>query len=100
MNLPHISISQDDLADFCQRHHIRKLAVFGSVLRKDFGPDSDIDVLVEFEAGHIPGFAFFAIQDELSGLLGRAVDLNTSAFLSRHFRQRVQAEAVVLYGDD
>jgi predicted nucleotidyltransferase len=100
VNLPQISVSQDDLSDFCQRHHIRKLAVFGSILRKDFGPDSDIDVLVEFEAGHIPGFTFFAIQDELAGLLGRDVDLNTSAFLSRHFRQRVQAEAVVLYGDD
>lgn len=100
MNVPHISISQDELADFCQRHHIRKLAVFGSVLREDFGPESDIDLLVEFEAGHIPGFAFFAIQEELSGLMGREVDLNTSAFLSRHFRQRVQAEAVVLYGDD
>ncbi len=100
MNLPQIAISQDELADFCQRHYIKKLAVFGSILRKDFGPDSDIDMLVEFEAGHIPGFAFFAIQDELSELLGREVDLNTSAFLSRHFRQRVQAEAVVLYGDD
>jgi predicted nucleotidyltransferase len=100
VNVPHISISQDELADFCQRHHIRKLAVFGSVLREDFGPESDIDLLVEFEAGHIPGFAFFAIQEELSGLMGREVDLNTSAFLSRHFRQRVQAEAVVLYGDD
>lgn len=100
MNLPQIAISQDELADFCQRHYIKRLAVFGSVLRKDFGPDSDIDMLVEFEAGHIPGFAFFAIQDELSELLGREVDLNTSAFLSRHFRQRVQAEAVVLYGDD
>ncbi len=100
MNLPQIAISQDELADFCQRHYIKKLAVFGSILRKDFGPDSDIDLLVEFEAGHIPGFAFFAIQDELAELLGREVDLNTPAFLSRHFRQRVQAEAVVLYGDD
>lgn len=100
MNLPQIAVSQDELAKFCQRHYIKRLAVFGSILRKDFGPDSDIDMLVEFEAGHIPGFAFFAIQDELSELLGREVDLNTPAFLSHHFRQRVQAEAVVLYGDD
>jgi predicted nucleotidyltransferase len=100
MNIPQIAVSQDEITDFCRRHHIKKLALFGSVLRKGFGPESDIDVLVEFEPGHIPGFAFFEMQEELSGLLGRDVDLNTPAFLSRHFRDRVQAEAVVLYANE
>ena len=92
-----ISIPQEAIADFCQRHHIRKLALFGSVLRDDFTPESDIDVLVEFEAGHTPGFAFFAMQDELSNLLGRAVDLNTPGFLSEYFRDKVIAMAVTIY---
>jgi len=52
-------VPREAITDFCRRHHIRKLALFGSVLRDDFRPDSDIDVLVEFEPGHIPGFAFF-----------------------------------------
>ena len=82
---------------FCQRHHIRKLALFGSVLRDDFRPDSDVDVLVEFEPGHVPGLAFIGMQDELSTLLGRPVDLNTPGFLSRYFRDEVLAEAEVQY---
>ena len=97
LNIPHITISEVVLADFCGRHHIRKLALFGSVLRDDFTPDSDIDVLVEFEPGHTPGLAFFAIQEELSGILGREVDLNTYDFLSQYFRDRVVSEATVLY---
>lgn len=88
---------RDAIAAFCRRHHIRWLALFGSVLRGDFHPDSDLDVLVEFEAGYVPGFAFFAIQDELSELLHRSVDLNTPGFLSRHFREAVLTEAEVLY---
>jgi len=63
------------------------------VLRDDFGPDSDVDVLVEFEPGHIPGLEFMAMEDELAGILGRAVDLNTPGFLSPHVRERVMAEA-------
>lgn len=86
---------QTSLADFCRRHNIQKLAFFGSVLRPDFGPHSDIDVLVEFEAGHTPGFAFFARQDELAALLGRPVDLHTPGSLSPYFRQQVQATAYV-----
>jgi predicted nucleotidyltransferase len=86
------------IADFCRRHHIRKLALFGSILRPDFRPDSDIDVLVDFEPGHVPGLAFFTMQDELSTLLGRRVDLNTSADLSRYFRDKVLHEAETLYG--
>jgi predicted nucleotidyltransferase len=97
LNIPHITISETELADFCQRHHIRKLALFGSVLRDDFSPESDIDVLVEFEPDHTPGLDFFGIQDELAGILGREVDLNTYEFLSQYFRDRVVSEAIVLY---
>ena len=94
---PHIAINRKQIADFCRRHHIRRLALFGSVLRKDFRPDSDVDVLVEFEPGQRVGLAFFAMQDELSDLLGHRVDLNTPGFLSRYFRDEVLAEADVLY---
>jgi uncharacterized protein len=95
--MSHISLDNVQIAAFCRKHHIRKLALFGSVLRDDFTPDSDIDVLVEFEPGHTPGLAFFAMQDELSSLLGRKVDLNTPECLSKYFRDRVLAEAEVLY---
>ena len=93
-------VPRDKLAEFCQRHHIRKLALFGSVLREDFRPDSDVDVLVEFEPGHVPGLAFFGMQDELSQLLDRKVDLNTPKFLSRYFRDRVLQQALVQYERD
>ncbi len=92
-----IPVDRDKLADFCHKNHIRKLAFFGSVLRDDFGPDSDVDVLVEFEPGHTPGLAFFAMEAELSEILGRKVDLNTQKFLSRYFRDQVVAEAEVQY---
>lgn len=92
-----IALSEDRLREFCRRHHIRRLSLFGSVLREDFGPDSDIDVLVEFEPGKTPGLAFFGMQDELSGMLGRKVDLNTPACLSRHFREEVLREAEAQY---
>jgi uncharacterized protein len=85
------------VVDFCRRHHIRRLALFGSVLRNDFGPDSDVDVLVDFEPGQTPGLAFFSMQDELSELLGRKVDLNTPGFLSKHFRDEVLRQAKVVY---
>lgn len=93
----HITVDQQQLTAFCRKHHIRKLAFFGSVLRDDFGPDSDVDVLVEFESGHVPGLAFFSIEQELSEILGYKVDLNTPQFLSRYFRDQVQTEADVLY---
>ena len=83
--------------DFCRQHHICKLAIFGSVLHGDARPDSDIDVLVEFEKSHEPGLDFFMMEADLSKLLGRRVDLNTPAFLSRYFRQDVIAEAEVHY---
>lgn len=92
-----IQISQDRLTALCRKHHIRKLSFFGSVLRDDFSPQSDVDVLVEFEPGHTPGLEFFGIEAELSGILGRKVDLNTAQFLSRHFRNDALAEAEVQY---
>ena len=85
------------LDDFCRRNGIRKLAVFGSALRHDFRPDSDLDVLVEFQPGAVPGLAFFGVQDELSEMFGRTVDLNTPNCLSPEFRDRVVATAEVLY---
>jgi len=88
-----IPIDRAVIAEFCRRHHIRRLAFFGSVLRGDFTPASDVDVLVEFEPGHVPGLAFFGMEQELSSILGRKVDLNTPGFLSRGFRDQVLAEA-------
>jgi predicted nucleotidyltransferase len=92
-----INISRETIASFCQRHRIRRLSLFGSILRTDFRPDSDVDVLVEFERGHTPGLAFFAMQDELSDMFGRKVDLHTAASLSKYFRGQVLAEAEVQY---
>ncbi|PKN67817.1 MAG: nucleotidyltransferase [Deltaproteobacteria bacterium HGW-Deltaproteobacteria-15] len=88
-----IEIPEKKIAEFCRRHNIRRLALFGSVLGDDFTPDSDVDVLVEFEPGTRIGLRFFALQEELSRMLGRKVDLNTPGFLSRYFRERVMEEA-------
>ena len=99
MNKVKVKIPSKKLSEFCQRYHIRKLAFFGSVLREDFGPESDVDVLVEFEKGYTPGFAFIDIQDELSKLLGgREVDLVTPKFLNHRIKERVMKEARVAYG--
>lgn len=93
-----ISINQAALAQFCRRNHIRKLSFFGSVLSDSFGPDSDVDVLVEFEPGHTPGLAFIRMQDELSFLLGgRKVDLVTPKFLNNRIRSQVLSQALVQY---
>ena len=99
MNTSHrkLELPKDKIAEFCRRHHIRKLAVFGSALREDFRPDSDLDLLVEFDPEHTPGLAFFGMEQELSELLGRKVDLNTPQFLSPYFRDKVLAEAEVRY---
>ncbi len=91
-------VPKDKLAELCRRHGIRRLAFFGSVLREDFQEESDVDVLVEFEPGVRVGLRFFAIEHELSELLGRKVDLNTPAFLSKYFRDEAMAEAEVQYG--
>ena len=92
-------IDREKLADFCSRNHIAKLAFFGSVLREDFGADSDIDVLVDFEAAHVPGLIRIAqLERELSSLLNnRRVDLRTAQDLSRYFRNEVVATARVEY---
>ena len=93
-----IALPQDEIAAFCRRHHIRRLSMFGSVLREDFGPDSDVDVLVEFEPDNVPGFFGLArMERELSELLGRRADLRTPEDLSRYFREEVLAEAEVQY---
>jgi hypothetical protein len=92
-----IEIPRERIADFCRRRHIRWLALFGSVLRDDFRPDSDVDVLVEFELGTRLGFAFFDVQEELSQILGRRVDLRTPRELSKYFRDEVLAEAEDVY---
>jgi predicted nucleotidyltransferase len=92
-----IQVPREQLVDFCRKNRIKKLAFFGSVLRDDFSPKSDVDVLVEFEEGKTPGFAFFGLQEELSRILGYRVDLNTPGFLSKHFRDQVIREALVEY---
>jgi uncharacterized protein len=97
MTRARIDIPQDKIADFCRKHRIKRLSLFGSVLRDDFTDESDIDVLVEFEEGARVGWEFFGIQDELSGLLGREVELHTAGFLSPYFRDEVIAEAEVHY---
>jgi len=95
-------LDKEEIADFCRRNHIRKLSLFGSVLRGDFGPESDVDVLVEFEAGHVPGFfRLFDMEEELSSLLGgRKVDLRTPEDLSRYFRDEVMAQSWVQYAQE
>jgi uncharacterized protein len=92
-----INIPKEKIVAFCRRNRIRKLAFFGSVLRNDFSPESDVDVLVEFETGALVGLGFFKMEQELSEILGRKVDLNTAGFLSQYFREKVIAEAEVLY---
>ncbi len=93
-----IEIPRGPLGCFCRKHHIRRLSLFGSVLRDDFGPESDIDVLVEFEPGHVPGLAFFTMGEELSALLGRPVDFNTPGCFRTPLRERILREAQVVYG--
>jgi predicted nucleotidyltransferase len=96
MKIP-IDLPKAEINQFCRRHHIRKLSLFGSFLRDDFTVESDIDVLVEFERGKTPGLAIVRMEDELSHLLGRVVDFRTPADLSRYFRDRVLQEAMVIY---
>ena len=92
-----IDIPKDRIANFCKRHGIRRLALFGSILRDDFDDESDIDVLVEFHPGVSVGLRFFAMERELSDILGRTVDLNTPGFLSKYFRDKILQEAEVQY---
>lgn len=98
MITPEIAVSQEALADLCRRHRIRRMSFFGSVVRDDFGPDSDVDVLVEFEPGTIVGFRIFDIESELSQLLGgRKVDLVNPKYFNPRLRDRILASAEVQY---
>jgi uncharacterized protein len=94
----HIQLPKKKIAEFCKKHHIRKLSLFGSVLRDDFTPESDLDILVEFEPGTRIGMIRLAgLEIELGEILGRKVDLNTPDFLSKYYRDKVLAEAAVHY---
>jgi len=94
----HIKLDPEFAAEFCQRHHVRRLSLFGSVLTDRFRPESDLDVLIEFEPGHTPGFfALARMQFEIEAVAGRQVDLRTPKDLSRYFRDEVLRSAEVQY---
>lgn len=95
-----IDMPREKIANFCKRNHIRRLSLFGSILRGDFRQDSDIDLLVEFDPDHIPGLIRLAgMEIELEEILGRKVDLRTPQDLSRYFRQKVLNSAKVQYAE-
>ncbi|NOZ20304.1 MAG: nucleotidyltransferase [Planctomycetes bacterium] len=95
-----LPIDREKIAEFCRRNHIRKLSIFGSALRDDFGPESDVDVLVEFEPGHVIGFRIFDMEQELSQLLGgHAVDIIQQKYLNHRLRDHVFASAEVQYAE-
>ena len=97
-----LPLSDAEICGFCQKHHIRRLALFGSVLSDGFGPASDVDLLVEFEPQHVPGLLRLAVMErELSAMIGgRPVDMRTPGDLSRYFRDNVIAHAVAQYAED
>jgi len=96
----HIELPKERIEEFCKRHHIRKLSLFGSALRDDFSPESDLDILVEFDPAHIPGFIRLAgMEIELTEILGRKVDMRTAQDLSRYFRDEVLNSSKVQYAE-
>ena len=96
-----VMIPKEKLAEFCKRNHIRKLSIFGSALRENLGPDSDIDLLVEFDPDNVPGLIRLAgMENELSEILGRKVDIRTAQDLSRYFRQDVIKSSEVQYAEE
>ena len=98
MSEARISIPKDRIAEFCVRNRVRRLSLFGSVLREDFGPDSDVDILVEFEPGTRVGLIRLSgLEIELGNIVGRKVDLNTPGFLSKYYRDQILTEADVQY---
>ena len=100
MRAPGFKIPQDELAAFCRRHHIRRLSLFGSVLRDDFRADSDVDVLVQFEPGLVVGLGIMDLEEELSQLLGgHKIDLINEKYLNRRLRPRILSEAKVQYAE-
>ena len=95
-----IDLSHEKIAEFCRKNHIRKLSVFGSFLRDEYNEDSDIDILVEFFPDHIPGLIRLAgMENELSSVIGRKVDIRTAEDLSRYFRNEVLESAEVKYAE-
>ena len=97
---PRVRLPADRVAEFCRRHHVRRLSLFGSVLRDDFRPDSDVDVLVEFEPGRVVGLRIAQMEQELTEMLdGHTVDLRTPNELSHYFRDEVLREPWTLYGN-
>lgn len=92
-----LTYSRQHLEELCRRFHVSRLSVFGSTLRGEARPDSDLDLLVEFEPGKTPGYPFFTLQRELSGLFAKAVDLNTAGFLGRRFRDDILRDARPIY---
>ncbi len=94
---PRIEFDREALAALCRKHHIKRLAFFGSVLRDDFGPDSDVDLLYEFEEGHVPGWEFVSIIEEFSALFGRPVDMVPFKYINHRLRKRILAEAQMQY---
>ena len=97
MNTVTPNLDHERIAEFCRRHHIRRLALFGSVLRGDFGPNSDVDVLIEFMPGARVGWTFIAIQDELADLFGRPVDLLTPGSIRPAYRDEILSTAEDVY---
>ena len=101
MNQTALLPSKSELAAFCRRHYIRRLSVFGSALRKDFRPNSDVDLLVEFQPGHTPGWEIIDLEDELSNLFGgRRVDVVNPKYLNPRLRDQILDSAVVQYAEE
>lgn len=92
-----IPIPYEEIAAFCERHHLTRMWLFGSVLRDDFDAASDVDVLVEFDPNHIPGWEFYSWEDELAAILGRKVDLGTPSSLRSWLKERIMDSAQVIY---
>ncbi|MEW6201545.1 MAG: nucleotidyltransferase domain-containing protein [bacterium] len=93
-----INIPRERIAEFCRRHRVRKLMLFGSILRGDFGPDSDVDVLMEFKPGCTPGLGIVDVEEELSRILGgRRADIVNPKYLNRRIRDHVLATAEAIY---
>lgn len=92
-----LPITEERLAEFCRKHHIQRMSVFGSVLRDDFRPESDVDFLVEFEEGHHPGWDIVDVCDELERLVGREVDVVNPKYLKQRLRKNVLENAQLVY---
>ena len=93
-----VTLHREFLESFCLRNHIRRLSLFGSVLTPRFRTDSDVDMLVEFEPGHVPGYFDLArMEMDLTAAVGRTVDLRTQHELSRYFRDEVLSSALTAY---